>query len=79
MTGGWRPEPSGKWRVQRCRRKDGSLYEHVANWDTFNENGEWQGIHETWADAMEWATSFAAHVEHYLEVETQRRPTAPPE
>ncbi|GAS95478.1 Gp35 [Mycolicibacterium canariasense] len=63
---------TGKWRVQRCRRPDGSLYKHAVNWDTFDGNGEWTGIHATWAEAMEWATSFAAHVEYWLECQTRR-------
>ncbi|SDD59555.1 hypothetical protein SAMN04488581_2623 [Mycolicibacterium neoaurum] len=69
----WRPEPTGKHRVQRCRRKDGTLYTHLAQWDTFNEKGEWTGIHETWQEAMDWVTSPVPHIEWLLEREARKR------
>ncbi|AHZ95507.1 hypothetical protein I5I04_gp053 [Mycobacterium phage Zapner] len=60
-----------KARVQRIRRKDGSLYQFLG-WSVHDADGRWSGDFESWHDAMEWATSFAARVEHWLEVQTRQ-------
>lgn len=58
---------SGKWRVCRSRRKDGSLYQFMVTWDVFDPSGQWTGHFESWPEAMVWATSIVPHVENYLE------------
>ena len=37
------------------------------NWIVHEPDGYWSGRFNMWAEAMEWATSFASRVEHWLE------------
>lgn len=62
---------TGKWKVQRARRRDGTLYEQAVTWDVHAPDGQWSGTFETWVQAMRWATSLADRIEYWLHA---RRP-----
>lgn len=53
-----------KWKVRKWRRPNGRTITGI--WEAFEPDGSFSGAFETWAEAMEWATSPVARIEHWL-------------
>lgn len=54
-------------RVERWKVRRNPKSKLTPVWDTYEPDGTWSGIHESWDEAMEWATSLSARVEYWLE------------